>query len=93
MPTVQNPQEEQTNVSVPSTNDLQSMIEKANALYKEGKEFDLVYEEENGPVWLIHTKDKVLEALGLADFICKAYRQQPKPEIVAEIVLGAIVEM
>lgn len=43
---------------------------KTNALYKEGKEFDLVYEEENGPVWLIHTKDKVLEALGLADFIC-----------------------
>lgn len=37
MPTVQNTQEEQTNVSVPSTNDLQSMIEKANALYKEGK--------------------------------------------------------
>ena len=42
---------------------------KANHLNKEGKDIDLVYEEENGPIWLIHTKDKVLEAFGISDCI------------------------
>lgn len=42
---------------------------KANHLYKEGKDIDFVYEEENGPIWLIHTKDKVLEAFGISDCI------------------------